>query len=140
MNVNTLVIQLNQTVINLSEALVIWWMVWIKLFNFNIKHVSEKKYNTVNDFSQKSENSSLNEETDIINDFINSQLNSIQIYSVFIKKSRESIILKNDYSEKSIKIAVFFISLQWLSNLTIKEFQKFKEEVLRYVISSWHLF
>ena len=52
-------------------------MMWIKLFDFSIKHVSGKKHNTANDFSQKSENSLLNEETDAVDNFIDSQLNSI---------------------------------------------------------------
>ena len=87
-------------------------MMWIKLFNFSIKHVSEKKHNVVNDFSLRFENSLLNEKADVINDFINLQLNNIQIYSIFVKKSEKSAVLKNDYSEKSIRIAVFLISLQ----------------------------
>ena len=115
-------------------------MMWIKLFDFSIKYVSERKYNAANDFLWKSENSLLNEEADAVDDFINLQLNSIQICSVFIKKSEKSAVLKNDYSEKLIRITVFFISLQWLLNLTTREFWKFKEKVLRYVISSWHLF
>ena len=95
---------------------------WIKFFNFSIKHVSGKKYNAVDDFSQKSENSLSNEEADTVDDFIDLQLNSIQVCSVSVKKSEESAVLKNNYSEKLIKIAVFFTSLQWLLNLTTKKF------------------
>ena len=82
----------------------------------------------------------LNEETDVIDDFINLQLNSIQVCSVFIKKSEESAVLKNNYFKKLIKIAVFLISLQQLLNLTIKKFWKFKKETLRYMIFNQHLF
>ena len=49
-NVNTLVAQLNQAATDLPEALIIWWMMWIKLFNFSIKHISKRKYNAANDF------------------------------------------------------------------------------------------
>ena len=113
---------------------------WIKLFDFSIKYVSERKYNAADDFLWKSENSLLNEETDIIDDFINLQLNSIQICSVFMKESEKFTILENDYSEKLIRIAVFFINLQQLLNLIIKKFWKFKREVLRYVVFNQHLF
>ena len=140
MNVNTFVAQLNQAAINLFEALVTQWMMWIKLFDFSIKHISEKKHNAADDFSQKSENSLLNKEADVINDFIDLQLNSIQVCSVFMKESGKFAVLENDYSEKSIRITVFFISLQWLLNLTTREFWKFKREMLRYVVSNWHLF
>ena len=115
-------------------------MIWIKLFNFSIKHVLKRKHNAADDLSQKSENSLLNEETDTVDDFINLQLNSIQIYLVSVKKSKESSVLKNDYSKKSIRIAVFFICLQQSLNLTIKKFWKFKKKALKYVVSSWHLF
>ena len=111
-------------------------MVWIRLFNFSIKHVSERKHSAVNDFSQKFKNLSLNEEADAVDDFINLQLNSIQVCLIFIKKSEESAVLEDDYSEKLIKIAVFFISLQQSLNLIIREFQKFKKKALRYVISN----
>ena len=140
MDVNTLVAQLNQAATDLPEALVTQWMAWIRLFDFSIKHVSGRKYNAADDLSWRSENLSLNEEADAVNDFIDSQLNSIQVCPVSVKKSEEFTVLKNDYSEESIRIAVFLISLQQLLNLTTKEFWKFKEEALRYVISSQHLF
>ena len=87
-------------------------MMCIKFFDFNIKHISERKYNAADDFLQKSKNSSLNKETDIIDDFIDLQLNNIQICLIFMKKLEEFAVLKNNYSEESIRIAVFFISLQ----------------------------
>ena len=136
MNVNTFVAQLNQAATDLFGALVTQWMVWIKLFNFSIRYVSGKKHNAVNDFSQKLENPSLNEKADTVDDFINLQLNSIQICPVSVKKSEEFAVLENDYSEKLIKITVFLINLQWLLNLTTKKFWKFKEEVLKYVVSN----
>ena len=137
---NTFVAQLNQAATNFPETLVIWWMAWIKLFNFSIKHVSERKHSAADNFSQRFKNSPSNEKADAVDDFIDSQLNSIQICSVFMKESLESAILKDSYSEESIRIAVFFISLQWLLNLITKEFQKFKKKALKYVISNQHLF
>ena len=140
MDMNTLVAQLNQAATDLPEALVTWWMTWIKLFNFSIKHVSGRKHSAADDLSWKSENSSSNEEVDVVNDFIDLQLNSIQICPVFMKKSEKFTVLKNGYSEKSIRIAIFLISLQQPLNLTTRKFQKFKEKALKYVISNQHLF
>ena len=56
-----------------------------------------------------------------MNDFINLQLNNIQVCSISVE-SVKSAVLKNDYSEKSIRIAIFLISLQQLLNLTTKKF------------------
>ena len=67
---------------------------WIKLFDFSIKHISERKYNVANNLSQRSKNSLLNEKVNTVDDFINLQLNNIQIYSVFVKKSEASAVLK----------------------------------------------
>ena len=97
-------------------------MVWIKLFDFSIKYVPERKYNAANNLLQKPENPPLNKKANTVDDFIDLQLNNIQIYPVSVKKPEKSAVLENDYFEKLIRIAVFFICLQWLLNLTTKEF------------------
>ena len=109
---NTLVAQLNQAATDLPGALVTQWMAWIKLFNFSIKHVSGRKHNAADDLSQRSGNLLSNEEADTVDDFIDSQLNSIQVCLIFMKRPEESAVLEDDYSEKSIRIAVFLTSLQ----------------------------
>ena len=87
-------------------------MVWIKLFDFSIKYVSGKKHSVADSLSQRFKNLLLNEKMNAVDDFINLQLNSIQICLVSVKKSEMSAVLENDYFEKLIRIAVFFISLQ----------------------------
>ena len=77
MDVNTLVAQLNQAATNFPGALVTQWMAWIKLFDFSIKHVSERKHNVADGFLQRPENSLSNEKADAVDDFIDLQLNSI---------------------------------------------------------------
>ena len=70
----------------------------------------------------------LNEETDIIDNFIDLQLNSIQIYLVSIKRLEKFAVLKSNYFKKSIRIAVFFISLQQLFKFNNKEVLKVQKE------------
>ena len=51
---NILITQLNRSVANLSEVLIIRWLIWIKLFDFDVKYISDKKYIAVDDFSRRS--------------------------------------------------------------------------------------
>ena len=51
LDANILIIQLNQSANDLSEALVTDWIAWIQLFNFTVKHVSENKHTVVNKLS-----------------------------------------------------------------------------------------
>ena len=55
---NILMTQFNHSAANLSKILIIRWLTWIKLFDFNVKHVFKKKHIIVDDFSRRSRNSS----------------------------------------------------------------------------------
>ena len=46
-------------------------MTWIKLFDFIIHHISEKKHETANDLSQQLKQIFNNKESQKMNDFIN---------------------------------------------------------------------
>ena len=50
---NTLMTQFNRFAANLSEALITRWLTWIKLFDFDVKHVFDKKHTTVDDLSRR---------------------------------------------------------------------------------------
>ena len=45
--------QFNRFVANFSKTLIIHWLTWIKLFNFNVKYVFDKKHTIANDFSRR---------------------------------------------------------------------------------------
>ena len=65
--------QFNRFTANLLKVLIIRWLTWIKFFNFDMKHVFDKKHTIANDFFQRLRNS-LNDIDEIheknINDFI----------------------------------------------------------------------
>jgi len=48
LDAQTLVSQLNRGVIDIFNALINCWIAWIKLFNFNVQHVSDKKHQALN--------------------------------------------------------------------------------------------
>ncbi len=53
-NARMLVDQLNRFDRNLSDALVTRWLVWIRFFDFEIRHVSNIKHTTADDLFKMS--------------------------------------------------------------------------------------
>jgi hypothetical protein len=81
-NVNILTIQFNRLRTDLPSTLFIRWLAWIRLFNFEIRHVSGIKYIAVNSLSRRPRTASDNidkiYEKDIDN-FITAELNTLSI-------------------------------------------------------------
>ncbi len=135
--------QLNKSASDLSEALMIQWLAWIRLFNFNVHHVFNCKHNTLNELSRRLRESSDDEDETHkkdINDFINAQLNFIHLCSVNIVVEENMLILKDSYSEYFKKIAYYLIFLSRSFKISTKEFWKFKHEALKFMIQDKHLF
>ena len=55
-NANILMTQFNRSAANFLRILITRWLTWIKLFDFNMKHVFDKKYIIVDDFSRRFRN------------------------------------------------------------------------------------
>jgi hypothetical protein len=142
-NARVLVDQLNRSDINLSDALVTRWLVWIRLFDFEIRHVSDIKHTAVDDLFKKSFSSNdlkkIAEEKNI-DDWIDAQLSCVRVFFVSIVEEESSFILIFEYSEKSRKIVVYLFTLRKSSEMTLKEFNKFKKKVLRFKLQKDQFF
>jgi hypothetical protein len=130
-----LVDQLNRSDTDLSDAFVIRWLVWIRLFDFEIRHVFDIKHTAADDLFRKS--SSFNDlkkvaEEKNIDDWVNTQLDCVRVFFVSIAKEEQSFILASEYFEKSQKIVVYLFTLRKSSEMSLKEFNKFKKKVLRF--------
>ena len=55
---NILITQFNRSVADFSEILIIRWLTWIKLFDFDVKHISDKKHIVVDDLFRRFRDSS----------------------------------------------------------------------------------
>ena len=106
--------QFNYFAANLSKILIIRWLNRIKFFDFDVKHVLEKKHIIVDDFFQRFRNS-LNDIDEIheenIDEFINEQLNCVRVCFVIVNEIEKKLLLKRSYFEKSQKIARYLITL-----------------------------
>ena len=53
-DVTILIAQFNRSVVDLSEILMIRWLTWICLFNFDVRHVLDKRHIAADEFFRKS--------------------------------------------------------------------------------------
>ena len=79
------------------------WSTWIYLFNFNVRHVFDKRHTAADELFRRFYES-LNNIDEVyeknIDDFIDDQLNCVQIYSMRVNENDNEQSLKNEYSEK----------------------------------------
>ena len=79
-----------------------------------------------------------------MNDFINAQINAVTVTPITMEKlflrESETLSLLSEYFENSMQIAHYLNNLQKPALMTFNEFQKFKSNVLHFVMQSWHLF
>ena len=61
-----------------------------------------------------------------IDDFIDDQFNCVRVCSMRVNENDNEQSLKNEYSEKSQRIAHYLITLTRPSHLNRKKFRKFK--------------
>ncbi len=138
-----LVDQLNRFDTNLSDALVTRWLAWIRLFDFEVRHVLDIKHIIADDLFKKS--SSFNDfkkvaEKKNIDDWVNTQLDCMRVFFVSAAKDESFSILTFEYFEKSQKIVVYLFTLRKSSEMSLKEFNKFKKKVLRFKLQKDQFF
>lgn len=149
---NVLVAQLNRGATDLPGALVTRWLAWIRLFDFDVRHVPGKKHTAADGLSRRPRlERDSNPETDI-DDFIASELECLQIAQIYTasatsssssddESSRLASVLEgHNWSEKSRKIALYLTTLKRPHGLSAKEFSAFKQEALRFLVQRKTLF
>ena len=95
-----LVSQLNQSSTDLPGAFFICWLVWIWLFDFEVKHVSGQKHTAADGFFKKPATAHKIKDPENIDDFIAAELNSIRIN--FMALDTSIFPLQDGYFEKSV--------------------------------------
>ena len=133
-----LVSQLNQSGTDLPGALLTRWLAWIRLFDFEVKHVPGRKHTAADGLSRRPAAAHEVEDLEDIDDFIAAELNSIRINPMALDTSISP--LHEGYSEKSVQIAFYLTTFQKPTGMTLKEFNQFKKKALRYKVQDRHLF
>jgi hypothetical protein len=122
-NARVLVDLLNRFNTNLFDAFVTRWLVWIRLFDFEVRHVFDIKYLVINELFKKS--SSFNDFKKVVekknfDNWMNIQLDCVRVFFVSIAKKKFSLILIFEYFEKSQKIVVYLFTLQNFFKISLK--------------------
>ena len=99
------------------------------MFNFNVRHVLDKRHTATDELSRKFHELS-NDIDEVyeknIDDFIDDQFNCVRICSIRVNENDDEQSLKNEYSEKFQRIAYYLITLTRSNHLNRKKFRKFK--------------
>ena len=81
-DINTLIVQLNRSAVDFFKILMICWLTWIYLFDFDIRHVLDKRHIATDKLFRRSCKFS-NDIDEVheknINDFIDDQFNCVRI-------------------------------------------------------------
>jgi hypothetical protein len=134
-NARLLVDQLNRFDTDFSDAFVTRWLAWIRFFDFEIRHVLDIKHIVADDLFKKS--SSFNDLKKVVkkknvDDWMNTQLDCVRVFSVFAAENELFLILTFEYFEKSLKIVVYLFTLRKFFEMSLKEFNKFKKKILKF--------
>ena len=153
--------QLNLAAADLPGALVTRWLAWIRLFDFDVRHVAGVKHGAADALSRRPQTDAdvlaAEEEVDI-DDFIESELNCVRIAGVWAVISANSVhsdesnsdatddtepdeyLTGNHWSEASLAIARYLSTLRKPADLDRKEFRSFKAKALRFQVRDGTLY
>jgi hypothetical protein len=148
--VNVLVAQLNRSATDLPGALVTRWIVYIRLFDFEVHHVSRNKHTAADRLSWRpcTESDNIDEVNEVdIDDFIDAEINAFSVASVMAEETDKTDrtesndnLLTDRYSDKSWQIARYLAILKKPEGLSRAEYQSFKQKTLQYTVLEGNLY
>lgn len=131
LDASTLVAQLNRSATDLPGALVTRWLAWIRLFDFDIRHVPGRQYGAPDGLSRRprSPSDDYNKAND--QDIDDARLHAVRVRPATIIPVEEDRVLDEAYNKESERIARYLTTLHRPIDITIKEF---KDKALRFIV------
>lgn len=157
---NTLVAQLNRPATDLPGALVTRWMAWIRLFDFDVKHVPGQKNGAADGLSRRpATERELAEQANgpDVDEFITAEITYLRAacYPVVTRSAQteedgddndntnsnpSDSPLSAGYSAESNDIARYLITLRRPPEMSRSQFYYFKKKCVKFVVQDRHLF
>ena len=143
---NVLVAQLNKSAADLPGALVTRWLAWIRLFDFEVKHVPGNKHTAADGLSRRPRTASddIDEANEVeIDDFIDSELYCAHVRPVSVEEVEEgepALYTEDGYSLDSRLIAEYLSTLRRPEQVEKEDFRAFKNRALKYAVINRRLY
>jgi hypothetical protein len=140
-----LIAQLNRSATDLPGALIVRWIAWIRLFDFDVRHIPGNRHTAADGLSRRprvpSDDVDRAGEIDI-DDFITDQLmgDIAHVGVAPLEIAQEEQPLEEGYSEKSQRIATYLTTLKLPRDLSRIEGRAFKKHALLFCVVDRHLF
>src|SRR5882757_1424324 len=157
----TLAAQLNRTATDLPGALVTQWLAWIRLFNFEVRHVPGARNTVADALSRRppiEQDVEEMEREEDIDEWVERQLGAVRICP--IRAGRQihpgggfdespdlegppsaMVFHEDEYSDESQRIAEYLLSGgRRPRSVSTSEFGKFKKNALHFFVRRGHLF
>ena len=106
---NTLVAQLNRAATDLPGALVTRWLAWIRLFDFEVKHIKGRVHSAADGLSRRprTESDDIDDANEVdIDEFIAAELDSAQICRVEASSKLEPVIGRIGANPASLNLTI----------------------------------
>lgn len=155
---NTLCAQLNRSATDLPGALMTQWLAWIRMFDFEIRHIPGDRNQAADALSRKrptKEDVREREQEEDIEEWVDKQLRSIRLCPIRLQEeledevssdralldADEDRILEDEYNEESKAIAVFLQKgMKKREDHLRGQHQAFRKKARNFCVRGKHLF
>jgi hypothetical protein len=140
-----LVAQLNSAAADLPGALVTRWIAWIRLFDFEVKHVPGNKHTAADGLSRRpatDKELQFEAQEEEIDDFIDAHMGFCRVvpYREVGIMPAHTFLLEGEWSLDSRLIAEFLMTLKRPAQVSKSDFRIFKARALNYRVHNGVLF
>ena len=138
---NVLVAQLNGAASDIPGALVMRWIAWIRLFDFEVKHVPRTKHTAADGLSRRARTASDDHDDEIeddIDDFIAAQLGALRIAPVRAREETpdEPVLEGDDWSEDSKDLTYYLTMQRRPRSVALEDFRKFRRRATNFLVQN----
>ena len=114
------------------------WIAWIQLFDFEVRHVSKKRYTAVDKFLKWLKVERKTDDIENIDEFINVELNVVRIF--ILEAEKKINILKSEYLCENQQIVYFLSIMKKFKNVLVSDYFRFCKKTVRFLVQKNHLF